>query len=110
MKNRRLDGRNEKLTIMIVMLILLSVLVCSITFGSIHTQAASAETAYKYYTSIRIEPGDSLWSIASSYISADYEDMNDYIKEICEINHISQDDIHSGQYLTIPYYSSEYLR
>lgn len=33
-------------------------------------------------------------------------DMNAYIDEVCSINKISQSEIHAGQYLTIPYYSS----
>ena len=32
--------------------------------------------------------------------------MNAYIDEVCSINKISQNEIHEGQYLTIPYYSS----
>ena len=32
--------------------------------------------------------------------------MNAYIDEVCSINKISQNEIHAGQYLTIPYYSS----
>ena len=35
-----------------------------------------------------------------------YRDMNAYIDEVCSINKISQNEIHAGQYLTIPYYSS----
>lgn len=69
---------------------------------------ASAEN-YKYYTSIQVKQGDSLWSIAGNYISADYTDMNDYIDEIKDLNHLNSDAIHAGEYLLVPYYSSQYL-
>lgn len=83
------------------------VMICSIMFGAIHTQAAPAETTNKYYTSIRIESGDTLWAIASEYITDEYTDMNEYMSEVCAINHISEDEIHAGQYIVVPYYAVE---
>lgn len=80
---------------------------CSILFGTIHTQAAPAETTHKYYTSIEVESGDTLWEIAGEYISDEYSSMNEYITEICSINHISKDEIRAGQCLVLPYYSTE---
>ena len=35
----------------------------------------------------------------------EYRDMNAYIDEVCSINKISQNEIHLGKYLTIPYYN-----
>lgn len=62
----------------------------------------------KYYTSIEIEEGDTLWSIASEYMSPDhYDSINDYIVEIKEMNGISSDTIHSGNHLIVSYYSEE---
>lgn len=64
---------------------------------------------YKYYTSIQIQQGDSLWSIAGDYMSADYSDIDEYISEVKQLNHLKSDAIHAGEYLLIPYYSSQYL-
>lgn len=78
--------------------------------GSINALASSkADVASynKYYTSIRIESGDTLWSIADKYVSDFNLTKEDYIKEICQLNHISEDDIHAGAYIIIPYYSKE---
>ncbi|MBQ8279414.1 MAG: LysM peptidoglycan-binding domain-containing protein [Roseburia sp.] len=83
------------------------VMIGSIIFGTIHTQAAPAETTYKYYTSVQIESGDTLWAIASEYITDEYTDMNEYMEEVCAINHISEDEIHAGQYIVVPYYAAE---
>jgi LysM repeat protein len=77
--------------------------------GAVKTEAASATPSYKYYTSIQVEQGDTLWNIANTYMTAEYHDINEYIDEVCSINHISKEDIHTGQYLTIPYYSNDYL-
>lgn len=89
--------------------VILLIVVGSLLFGTIRTQAAPAEPSYKYYTSIRIERGDTLWDIASAYITDEYASMDEYIEEICALNHISAGDIHYGAYITIPYYSNELL-
>lgn len=78
--------------------------------GSIDTQAALAEPAYKYYTNIRVQKGDTLWDIAQLYITDNYQDVYDYIDEVCSINHIIGDEIREGQYITVPYYSNIYLK
>jgi len=31
------------------------------------------------------------------------------MEEVRDLNHLDSDDIHAGEYLLIPYYSSEYL-
>lgn len=85
------------------------VVICFLLSGTIRAQAASAEPSYKYYTSICIQKGDTLWSIANTYMSDEYSDIHEYIHEICELNHIEDSEIHYGQYLTIPYYSAHYL-
>lgn len=66
------------------------------------------EPVYKYYTSIEIKPGDSLWSIASEYCDDMDMSVNDYIREIKRLNRLPDDSITSGQYLTIMYVSNEY--
>lgn len=62
--------------------------------------------ASKYYTDIRVDRGDTLWDIASRYITDDYKSMNAYIREIRQINHLGM-DLQYGQILVIPYYSYE---
>lgn len=67
---------------------------------------AAGEISNKYYTSVRIEPGDTLWTIAEKYRTKEYSDMNLYIKEIKECNGLYSDKITEGCYLLIPYYSN----
>lgn len=68
-----------------------------------------SEETYKYYTSIQVKQGESLWSIAGNYMTSDYSDRDAYMEEVRSLNHLSSDDIHAGEYLLIPYYSSQYL-
>ena len=106
--NRRQREMEQKRMAVLFCSIVAVVMICSILFGTINTQAAPAEVTTKYYTSIQIESGDTLWSIASEYMTDEYIDINDYIEEICTINHISKDEIHMGKYIVVPYYSSDY--
>ena len=59
----------------------------------------------KYYKSIQIHSGDTLWNIAEEYITEDYESFNAYITEVKKINKLSSDQIQDSQYLMVPYYS-----
>ena len=102
-RNRRIVVRRQKIALVSVAF---ATIICIFLSGAVRTQAAPSEISCKYYTSIEVQSGDTLWSIASDHITEEYRDMNAYIDEVCSINKISQNEIHAGQYLTIPYYSS----
>lgn len=65
----------------------------------------SAKT-YKYYTSIQIQHGDTLHSIAKNHISKEYKDISSYMNEVIQMNTLKDEVIHEGQYLIIPYYQT----
>jgi LysM repeat protein len=101
---------NQKLYIWVMTLCL--VIAVAVTYGSFISAAMSKsekKTLYKYYTSIEIQSGDTLWELANDYITAEYISIHDYINEVKRINALENDKIHEGQYLTVPYYSSEIL-
>lgn len=70
---------------------------------------AKKETApyHKYYKSIRIEEGDTLWEIADEHIANVEIDKRAYIKEICTLNDICEDTIYAGDYIIVTYYSQD---
>lgn len=78
--------------------------VSSIILNSWKLKAADITEKEKYYTSIEIQPGDSLWSIASEYMSEEYESVQEYIEDIKELNGMGTDEIHAGKFIIIPYY------
>jgi LysM repeat protein len=95
----------------VVMTICLAIAVV-VTFGSFISVAKNKtenDPTYKYYTSIQIQSGDTLWELADNYISSEYNSINDYINEVKQLNSLETDDIHEGQYLTVPYYSCKAL-
>lgn len=71
-------------------------------------QEGPEETYYKYYTSIRVEPGDTLWEIADRYLCEQSGSREAYIQELKQVNGLNNSQIQAGQYLTVIYYSTEY--
>ena len=92
-----------------LLLVLAFAWVLSGKIGASNVTASSSHDSYKYYTSVQVKQGDSLWSIASAHMIAECGDVEDYIDEIKELNHLDNDAIHAGEYLLVPYYSVEYL-
>ncbi len=110
MCNVREVSANKKFILFLSGIIIFFAVTGSVVFGRVFISAASSRDAYKYYTSFQIQEGDTLWDIAASHYTAEYESITDYIEEVCRINRLeSADEIHSGKYLTLPYYSAEYL-
>ena len=87
-------------------------LVFAFLFGSFLSRAEARESDtiyYKYYTNIEIQPGDTLWDLAAEYMDDQYESRAAYVAEVRQINGIGDSDsIVSGEYLVMPYYSTEY--
>lgn len=107
---RSIAVRNQRITFFSILCVIVAIIIGSVLLGSIKTQAATTEISYKYYTSVQLQKGDTLWNIADEYMTEEYTSTDEYITELCALNHISVNDpIHSGQYLTVPYYSDSYL-
>ena len=104
LKRRKQVAKQKMILLLAVTLI---ITVGSIVFGTIFSSAkdpAADMPRYKYYKSIRIEQGDSLWSIAEEYAC---DNTYDYIQEIKQLNGLTSETIHAGQHLIIAYYSTE---
>lgn len=111
--NNRLR-RQKQVRRNIIMLIASSLIViaASILFMSFSTLANDFEhqPSYKYYKSIEVSKGDTLWSIANANIDSEhYENIYEYINEVKEMNSLTSDNIVSGSYIIIPYYSSAFI-
>lgn len=108
LKKREAVVRRQKVFFALVLIVFVSL---GILFGtSVNTLASSkADVASynKYYKSVQIEYGDTLWNIADEYIDNFNISKAEYIDEICQLNNISEDEIHAGDYIVIPYYSDE---
>lgn len=90
------------------------VLAFSLSWHAVVSRAESRDLrpAFKYYTSVAIESGDTLWSLAEQHVDGvHYTTRSSYIEEVCRINNIEQASvIQAGDILVMPYYSDLYVR
>lgn len=84
--------------------LLIGLVLISVIFITKTVTAERSLARTKTITSIEIEQGDTLWSIAKDHITEEYNDINDYIEEIMYTNSLSSDMIHAGNHIIVPYY------
>ncbi|MEG0923490.1 MAG: LysM peptidoglycan-binding domain-containing protein [Anaerovoracaceae bacterium] len=80
---------------MVIVLLCISGLLSTIFANSLTEQQ---------YQQIEVTYGDTLWSIAESYMPTD-QDIRKSIYEITKLNQVSADTLQSGQTLLIPVYA-----
>jgi LysM repeat protein len=108
---RRKNTRNRRRIQLIAMFACFLFCTCFVIQNSarkIDAESDLSRITYKYYKSYYVETGDSLWSIAEEYISDEYSDINEYIAEVKQINHLKGDRVKQGSHICIPYYSTEH--
>lgn len=94
----------------VVMIAAVTLVICSLAGFCSHLgtkSEASNDVNYKYYTSVEIKNGDTLWDIASKYMTEEYGSLQEYVEEVKELNHLPSDNIRSGQSIVVPYYMTE---
>ena len=76
-------------------------------FSSLNdTGKVSASTSnQKYFVCIEINHGDTLWSIADTYISEEYSSVDEYVEELKKLNGLKSDKIFCGATLVVPYFA-----
>ncbi len=74
-----------------------------IFFTNVMAEEPEKPGMISYYTCIRVQPGDTIWSIAETYAQGTDISVEDYVQHIKQMNHIGEDTIHAGHYLTVMY-------
>lgn len=98
----------HKAVVAMIICVLAVVIALSAGLFTRNVNAHDNDILHKYYTSITVQPGDSLWSIADEYYQLGYDSQKEYINEVMQINHITDaDDLISGTSIVIPYYREE---
>lgn len=106
-RRQRQLRRNFILTMTTVCLIM----ILSLGAGGFLSKAKAVDTHtnYKYYKSITVSHEDTLWSIAQEYMDIEhYTSIEEYIREVKQMNHLKNDVITYGCHLVIPYYAEKY--
>ena len=111
MNNKRRHSRRRwlhlsaKKTLITIVLAVIMVAAISI-YGIIIVNASNSNPeksqTQRFYTSITVQPDDTLWNIADSYAS-DGESHQQYINAVKSLNNMTDDTIYSGQNIVIYY-------
>lgn len=79
------------------------------TFNTKAGNTSEDATLYKYYKSVQIQSNDTLWDLAKENYSVEKQSITEYIREVKQINHLEGDAIVAGNYIVLPYYSTEFV-
>ena len=112
LKNKIRRQQEMKKNFLILIMTICLIVTCSISISGFRSSAKddSTESSYKYYKSIAVTSRDTLWSIAEEYMDEEhYDSITDYIEEVKSMNALTNDTIHYGEYLIIPYYDSDFV-
>lgn len=110
--NRQKRQQQVKRNIITLIVSAFIVITISILLASFSTEANDMEhqPSYKYFKSIEIAKGDTLWSIANDNIDYEhYKNTFEYVNEVKQMNSLTSDKIVAGSYIIVPYYSSEFI-
>lgn len=106
LRERKIAVHRQKMLIGIIAALLVSIWILLGTSMSTFASSKVDISSYnKYYTSLKIKSGDTLWDIAQQQVGNFDVSNAEYIDEICRINGISKNEIHAGDYIVIPCYS-----
>ena len=96
MKRYHITSKFRFITFLTI-LILFSAIVIGSFFGFFDASSMGG----KYYTTVKVQFGDTLWDLANEHGPAD-ADCRQVIYEICMLNDISADTLQAGQKILIP--------
>lgn len=106
-RNRQL--RRQLIMAMITVFLIASFSIFLFSFKT-KAQVSSEEILYKYYKSVVVNSGDTIWDYAQLYANEDfYDSYHNYINEVVSINGLDSDKIQAGQWIILPYYSNEFV-
>lgn len=108
-KLRRKRQRRKNIFLFVMTFFLVATLSFGVNAFLSNAKSSSDDIEYKYYKSIIIQRGDTLMSIASENMDGNYSSTESYVNELIKINGLRDDKIVAGNYLIIPYYSSEFI-
>ena len=111
MSKRRNTKKRRQVQIIASMIgvVVLTIVTLTMSAGRINAESDLSKHTYKYFTTVYVETGDSLWSIASEYATKEYSDLNVYIEEVKQLNGLKGTKLEHGTYICVPYYTPNRL-
>lgn len=91
--------------VVIFMIFFMFLMLCSLLFVYQTSKAKLPEENTRRVVSIKLEKGDTLWSLAKKYYTEDFKSLDAYINVLIRCNGLTTETIHEGRYLIVPYYA-----
>lgn len=106
-KIQRIRRIKRTIAVSVMTLVLVAGLALTVNVIKSAAQDKDVQTTYKYFTSVVVEYGDTLYSLAEEHTEGYDVEINEYVEEVIHINHLEDETIQSGQYLVVPYFSHD---
>ena len=104
-KKRRAKARFTRFLTVLAMVCCAVCIILIVNKTQIHeVKAGNSVQLNKYYKTITIQSGDTLWSIAQEYNMDDSKSTKDYVEELMSMNNLHNDNITAGQKLLVTYF------
>ena len=105
--NRRRRNKQLKQRLLISAFILSLFVILLFFLMSTKSMADNKEPLFKYYKSIQIQPGDTLYALSQEYVNPEMNDVDSFIEEVSYINNLEEDScLYEGNYIVVPYYAT----
>lgn len=96
-KHYRITSRTRFTLFVAIMIILLT----SVANFALGLSTADSATRTEYI-SVEVSSGDTLWSLANTYMSDDDSDIREAVYKLCKINDITADQLYAGMTIKVP--------
>ena len=104
---RKRQQQNRLLSALALCLVAVLPLTMNVFFS--HAKTESTDMAFKYYKSVLVREGDTLWDIVYQNGGVGYQTAEVCIQEIIKVNGMHNDRITAGSYLVVPCYTDRTL-
>ena len=105
--NRYRRNRQLKQRLLISAFVLTLFVVLAFILFSTKSMASNDEALYKYYKSVQIKSGDTLYDLSLEYVNPTMNDTESFINEVMYINNLDEDyHLYEGNYIIVPYYDT----
>ena len=106
-KNRRRRNKQLKQRLLISALVVSLFIILAFFLWSTKSMASNEEPLFKYYKSVQIHTGDTLYDLSALYVNPEMNDVESFIAEVRYINNLEEDSyLYEGNYIIVPYYAT----
>lgn len=104
---REAQVRSQKICIMLTVVFVIVIGILLGTSVQVFAGKEDQPAIHKYYKTICVESGDTLWDIAEEYMEHSGMSRQEYIEEVCVLNGLEADEIYAGESIVVVYYVVE---